>query len=156
MKSTIISMMIVLILMVVLPMIFLGDGDIASKFKLPDFGTSSRSAKLPSNIKTVTTDTTIQLYKWRDENGVMEFSNLPPEHGEAEQIELTPNLSTMQPVKIPVQEVTATNAAPVAELGNPYSPSGMKHMVEQANALKEMLNQQQADQQKALENINQR
>ena len=152
MKSTIISMLIVLILLVAVPMIFLGDNPVADRFNL-DFFKSSGSAgvKLPTTIKSVTTDKAVQMYKWRDEHGVLHFSNQPPPGGEAELIELAPNLSTMQAVKPRPQETAV--AAPETTPASPYTPGGMKDLLQQAGSMKELMDQQQVDQQKALDKI---
>ncbi len=156
MKSTIISMLVVLVLLVTLPMIFLGDHNIAGRFL--DFGKpAAKGVALPdAGIKTVTTDSVVQMYKWRDANGIMQFSNILPAHGEAELIQLTPNLSTIEAVKVPKKATTTATVTASPELGNPYTPGGMKQMVEQANALKGMMNQKQVEQQKVLDNITQR
>ncbi len=152
MKSTIISMLIVLILLVALPMIFLGDNPVADKFNLDFFKSSgSGGVKLPTTIKSVTTDKAVQMYKWRDEHGIMQFSSQPPPGGDAELIELAPNLSTMQAVKPRQPEAAA--AAQVSQPGNPYTPGGMKDLLKQAGSVKEMMDQQQVDQQKALDKI---
>lgn len=156
MKSTIISMLIVLILLVVLPMIFLGDfggeGTLAERFGFDFFRPKAASGvKLPSKISSVTTDKPVQMYKWRDEHGVVQFSSTPPTGIEAERMSLTPNLNTMQAVKPPKQEPKAAVAS--TEPSNPYTPGGMKKLLQQAGSVKQQMDQQQADQQKALDGI---
>ena len=82
MKSTIISMIIVLIVMVALPMIFLGDGNIASKLGFDGFGKKGSAAvKLPTNIKAAVTNERVEVYTWVDEHGIKQFSNTPPSDG---------------------------------------------------------------------------
>ncbi|MDT8451708.1 MAG: DUF4124 domain-containing protein [Gammaproteobacteria bacterium] len=84
MKSTIISMFIVLIVMIALPMFLFDNGDLAQKF---GFGNGAGSAemvedlraKAPKNIQQVVTDQPVEVYKWVDEHGVTQFSNRPPE-----------------------------------------------------------------------------
>lgn len=153
MKSTIISMLVVLVLLVVLPILFLGDKRLFDGISLdsPD-SSSGAGVQLSSRIENVSTDAPVAIYRWRDANGLLQFSNTEPEGVAAELLQLEPNLSSMDPVKArPVDNTAATVSAP--ETGNPYTPGGMKEMVEQANELKKVLSQQQADQQQAIENI---
>jgi hypothetical protein len=157
MKSTIISMLIILILMVALPMFFLGDNKIADTFGLHlgrPGASASGGVKLSSRIENVTTDTPVQIYRWRDEHGILQFSNTEPAGVPAEKLDLKPNLSSMDAVKPQPEEKQATASTATsssAEIGNPYSPGGMKQMIEQANELKKVISQQQADQAKTIE-----
>ena len=160
MKSTIISMLVVLVVLVALPMIFLGDNKVLDGIDL-DIGKPSASTgvKLSSRIETVSTDTPVQIYRWRDAQGVLQFSNtVPPEGVIAEQVRLEPNLTSMDPVA-PREDRAATTTvttSPSPETGNPYTPGGMKQLVDQAHEIKKVLSQQQADQQKAIEDISQK
>ncbi len=161
MKSTIISMLVVLVLMVALPMIFLGD------HKLPDLSGfhlarpgASGGVKLSSNISDVTTDKPVHIYRWRDAHGILQLSNTKPEGVNAQQVDLKPNLSSMDPVKPLPDDTFATtsskntaSAATSSELSNPYTPDGMKQLVEQTGELKKVLSQQQADQEKQIDQM---
>jgi hypothetical protein len=109
--------------------------------------------KLPTNIRTVTTDKTVQMYKWRDASGVMQFSSTPPPDGNAQIMQLTPNLSTMQAVKPRPEEEIASAPAASPMPASPYTPGGMKKLMDQAGAVKQLMEQQQAQQQKSLEQI---
>lgn len=158
MKSTIISMLIVLGLMVALPMIFLGD------HKLPDLSGlhfarpgASGGIKMSSEIADVTTDKPVHIYRWRDAHGILQLSNTKPKGVDAEEVELKPNLSSMDPVKPLPEDLTTTSGSgnPTSAttgpgLSNPYTPDGMKQLVEQAGELKKVLNQQQADQEQQI------
>jgi len=150
-------MVIVVILLVALPMIFLGDNSISEKFgfKMGKHATSS-GVKLSTGVKDVTTDTPVQIYRWRDEHGVLQFSNTPPVGVAAETLDLKPNLSSMDPVKPPPEEKqpdTAAAATSSGELGNPYTPGGMKQIIEQANELKKVISKQQEEQEKAIDQM---
>jgi hypothetical protein len=91
MKSTIISMIIVLMVMVALPIIFLGDGNYAQKLGFGGSGGGGKPARLPSNVQTVVTDKKVEVYSWTDANGIKQFSNTPPpEGGASEKIVLSP------------------------------------------------------------------
>ncbi|MCK5002088.1 MAG: DUF4124 domain-containing protein [Gammaproteobacteria bacterium] len=151
MKSTIISMFIVLILMIAVPMFLLSDADFAQKF---GFGGGSGDANAPKNIKKVVTDERVEVYKWVDEYGVMQFSNKPPlDDRDSEKIVLTPDINVIDAIEIP-EEVQEEAAKPgVFSLGSPYSPDGMKKMVDDSKEVKEQLNQRQAEQEKVLQDL---
>jgi len=154
MKSTIISMLIVLVLMVALPMIFLGNNRLSDGISL-DLGKprADSGVKLSSRIENVTTDAPVEIYRWRDEHGILQFSNTEPVGVSAEVLNLKPNLSSMDAVKPSPEEKEPSAAAATSssgELGNPYTPGGMKQIIDQANELKKVISQQQAEQEKAI------
>lgn len=157
MKSTIVSMLIVLVVLAVVPMIFMGDNDLMSGF----FGSgdgkesiASLKAKAPKNLSNVTTDKKVKVYKWVDENGVMQFSQTPPDlGGEHESMTLKPDTNLMKAFKAPEQEEQQAMAPKVFKTRSPYTPGGMKDMLNQTSDITDKLNQQQADQQKMLQEI---
>ena len=158
MKSTIISMFIVLIVMITVPMFLLGDGDFAQKFGFGGGGSGNEiedlRAKAPKNVKEVVTDKKVEIYKWVDEHGVTQFSNTPPfEGGESEKIVLSPDINVMDAIKIPEEEQKVAAKPEVFSLGSPYSPDGMKKMIDDSQDVKETLNQRQAEQEKILQDI---
>ena len=155
MKATIISMLLVLCLLVALPLYVFNDSDLMSDLFSGGGKDSiaSLKAKAPKNITTVVTDKEVKMYKWVDQYGVVQFSQTPPPDGGAAQaMTLSPELNTMQkPYMEPKPE-----AAPQAgnfEPGNPYSPKKMKQMLDQTNQLKDQLNQQMADRDKAMQEM---
>lgn len=157
MKSTIISMFIVLIVMITVPMFLFGDGDFAQKF---GFGggngnvTEDLRDKAPKNIKAVVTDKKVEIYKWVDEHGVTQFSNTPPfEGGESEKIVLSPDTNVIDAIKIPEKEQKEAGGPTVFSLASPYSPGGMKKMIDDSQDIKEKLNQRQAEQDKMLQDL---
>jgi hypothetical protein len=155
MKSTIISMFVVLIVMVALPMIFLGEGNFAEKLGFSGFGGKGGSpAKLPTNVKAAVTDKKVEVYTWVDENGIKQFSNTPPpEGGDSEKMVLSPNTNIMDPVNIPEEEVEVASRPRVYNLGNPYTPGGMKDVVDNTKDIKETMGQRQADQEKMMQDL---
>jgi hypothetical protein len=151
MKSTIITMFIVLILMIAVPMFLLSDDDFAQKF---GFGGGSVDANAPKNIKKVVTDERVEVYKWEDEYGVMQFSNKPPfEGGDSEMIVLTPDINVIDAIKIPEKEQEEAARPGVISLGSPYSPDGMKKMIDDSKEVTETLDQRQAEQEKVLQDL---
>lgn len=158
MKSTIISMIIVLILMIVVPLVLFGDNEISQKFGFSGLNEGNiiedLQDKAPKNIQTVVTDKKIEVYKWSDKHGVMQFSNEPPQDGsESEKMVLSPNTNVMEAIKITKKEPEKAAKPQVISLGSPYSPGGMKKMVDDSTNLQDQLNQRQADQDKMIQDL---
>ncbi len=158
MKSTIISMLIVLIILTVLPMLFFGDNDFLQKLGFEGLGDGKESiaslkAKAPKNLTNVTTDKQVKVYKWVDENGVTQFSQTPPRlGGEAESLTLKPNTNIMQAYKAPKREPKQASGPRIFKT-NPYTPGGMKDMLNETARVTEQMNQRQQEQNALLEQI---
>ena len=160
MKFKILSMLVILGMLSVMPMIYMGkvdpvallDGDFGGLFGNSGSEFAALKAKAPKNLTNAVTDEKVQVYKWRDENGVMQFSNTPPpDGGQAKQLELNPNHNLVKAVKVPVkEEVQPAQQAPAS---SPYSVKGMKKVMEDAKGIESMLQQRHEDQQKMLNNI---
>ena len=155
MKSTIISMVIVLCVLAVIPMFLIGDNNILDRFGLGAFNAAEAPPKLPKNITNVTTDEKVQVYRWRDEHGVMQFTNTPPpETREAELVELVPDTNIVKAIEVPEEEPVRKRSGPsVTTLGNPYTPGGMKDLLDATSSLTEDLSQKQMEQQKLMDQI---
>lgn len=156
MKLKIISMLIILGIMSVTPMIYTGKFNplamIDSGFSNGASEISKLKAKAPKNLTNAVTDEKVQVYKWRDENGVMQFSNTPPPTvSNAEQVTLNPNSNLVQAVKVPEKQAPEESAEVAAP--NPYSVKGMKKVMDDARGVEGMLQQRHEDQQKMLNNI---
>jgi hypothetical protein len=157
MKFKIFSMLVILAVLSIMPMIYMGKFDPAASIdSMLGSGTSEfkkLKAKVPKNLTSVVTDKKVQVYKWRDERGVMQFSNTPPaDGGQAERVELNPNKNIVDAVKIPVQE-SAEKEVAKAEAPNPYSPKGMKKVIDDARGIEQLLKQRDENQQKMLNNL---
>ncbi len=157
MKSTIISMLIVLVVMVALPMIFLGENNFAEKFGFSGFGKQSASnpaSTLPENVKPVVTDKKVEIYTWVNEQGIKQFSNTPPpQGGNSEKIVLSPDTNVIQGIKVPEEETEVAAGPKVLSVGNPYTPGGMKEVIDSASDIKETMGQRQAEQDKMLQQL---
>lgn len=156
MKFKILSMLVILGVLSVMPMIYMGKFDplslIDSGFSMPGSEFKKLQAKAPKNMSNVVTDKKVQVYKWRDENGVMQFSNTPPPAGgAAEQVVLDPNSNLMQAVKTPVEEVPEPTAE--TETPNPYSVKGMKKVMDDARGVEDLLQKRHQGQQQMLKDI---
>ena len=151
MKSTIISMIIVLCVLAIIPMFLIGDNNILDRFSLD----GAEAPKTPKGLTNVTTDEKVQVYKWRDKFGVMQFTNKPPpETSQAELVELTPNTNIVRAVEVPEDEPEKKRSGPkVITVGNPYTPGGMKDLLDTTSSLAEGMNQKQLDQQQLMDQI---
>ena len=123
---------------------------------LPSGGISS---VLPENINSVTTDTDVEVYKWRDENGVMHFGSAPPQYGGVvEKMNLKANQNIMDPVRVVAEEANVIvgqgdDTIKQVSVENPYSPEGMADLLNQTQGLADSLSKQQADHKKQLDDI---
>jgi hypothetical protein len=155
MKSTIISMIIVLCVLATIPMLLLNDSSPLAGFGLNVFSGSNDHAKAPKNLTSVTTDEKVQVYKWRDQYGVMQFTNTPPPQSQqAELVELTPNTNIIKAVEVPEEEPEQKRSGPnVMMTGNPYTPGGMKDLLDNTSSLATDMNQKQMEQQQLMEQI---
>ena len=154
MKFKILSMVIILAVLAVLPMIYMGKFDPMSFVDSGFSKTSSgfAASKAPENLSNVVTDEKVQVYKWRDENGVMQFSNAPPANvTNAEQLVLDPNSNLVQAVKTPEKE--EPKQVVQVESPNPYSVKGMKKVMDDARGVEDMLRQRHEEQQKMMNNL---
>jgi hypothetical protein len=152
MKSTIISMIFVLCVLAIIPMILLNDSSILAGFGLGGFSGADEHAKAPKNITSVTTDEKVQVYKWRDQYGVMQFTNTPPSQAqEFEIIELKPNTNIVKAVEVVEEEPDQKPGGPAVMMtGSPSTPGGMKDLLETTSSLAADMNQKQLEQQQQL------
>ena len=156
MKFLIFKMFITLGILISMSMIYMGKLDPSSFFdSIISGGTSefnALKAKAPKSLSSAVTDEKVQVYKWRDEHGVMQFTNTPPPVDKnAELVELDPNSNIIQAVKIPVAE--EPKAAVKTEKPNPYSVGGMKKTIDAAKNVEKMMKQRQEKQMEMLGNI---
>ena len=156
MKFKILSMLVILGFLSVIPMIYMGKFDplsfLESGFSAGGSEFDKLKAKAPKNLSNVVSDEKVQVYKWRDENGVMQFSNTPPlTGGVAEQVVLDPNSNLMQAVKVPEQEEPKPEAE--VETPSPYSVKGMKKVMDDARGVEELLQQRHEGQQQVLKDL---
>lgn len=155
MKSTIISMIIVLCVLAAIPMFLIGDNNILATFSKSGFGGENDKPRTPKNITNVTTDEKVQVYRWRDEHGIMQFTNTPPpESRQAEMVELRPDTNIVKAFEVPEQELERKAPRPrVTTVGNPYTPEGMKGLLDTTSTLAEDMGQMQMEQQQLMNQI---
>ena len=157
MKMKIFSMLIILGIMSVTPMIYMGKFNplefLGSGFSSGASKFENLKAKAPRNLANVVTDEKVQVYKWRDKNGVMQFGNTPPPSvRNAQLVELNPNSNVVKAVKVPVVEEKPV-ASSAVEQPSPYSVKGMKKVMDDAKGVEQMLQQSHDQRSKALNNL---
>jgi len=158
MKASIISMIIVLLLMIVVPLVFMGNDNLVRQMGFGAGGSSKKvdlKAIAPKNLTNVVTNEKVEIYKWRDQYGVVQFSNKPPEaNNNPELIVLSPNTNIIKAIEIPKEEKKEEKtAAPTGGVSNPYTPGGIKELIEQTAGLQKLMDGRNADQQKSLEKM---
>ncbi len=115
---------------------------------------SDEHAKAPKNLTSVTTDEKVQVYKWRDQYGVMQFTNTPPpQTRQAELIELTPNTNIVKSVEVPEEEPEQKPGGPSVMMTGTRTPGGMKDLLDTTSSLATDMNQKQIDQQQLMDQI---
>ncbi len=157
MKLKLIMMLFTLGVLSVVPLIMMGKFDpmafFDSGFSRGASEFSKLKAQAPKNLTSVVTDKRVQVYKWRDEHGVMQFSNVPPATDrDAEQVVLDPNSNLVQAVKVP-EKKEVPKAVVQTQRPNPYSVKGMKKVMDDAKGIEALLQKRQAQQQEALGNL---
>ena len=161
MKFKILSMLVILGFLSVMPMIYMGKFDPLSSIESGLSTGVSEFKKLkvtaPENLSNAVSDINdtsykkVQIYKWRDEHGVMQFGNTPPlTDAAAEQVVLRPG-NTMQAVKVPEEKILKPEAE--IESPNPYSVKGMKKVMDDARGVEELLQQRHEGQQQMLKDM---
>ena len=153
MKFKIFTMLVTLGILSVVPMIYMGKFDPMAFF---DSSLSKGVSEL-KNLKDMApsglgTDKKVQVYKWRDKNGVMQFSNTPPPTvTNAEPVLIDPNKNLVKAIKIPEKE----EPKEVAKTGspNPYSIKGMKKVMNDAKGVEALLQKRHEEQQKMMNNL---
>jgi hypothetical protein len=158
MKSKVFFMLLALGVMAITPMIYMGKFNplaiLGPGFSMKSSASQNLKASAPKNLSSVVTDEKVEVYKWRDENGVMQFSNTPPpSDSKAEKVVLDPNSNLMQAVKIPVKEAPEEKEVVQTKSQSPYSPKAMKKVMDDVKNVEKLMQQRQEKQQEALNNL---
>lgn len=157
MKSTIVSMFIILIIMIAVPLLYFGEGDFLQKIGLGDGGGNlleDLGVKAAEKRQSLLTEKEVEVYKWVDEHGVTQFSNSPPPEGvEPETIVLSRDTNVIGAITIPEKEPEVASKRQVYNVGSPYSPGGAKKIIDTASDLQETVNQRKAEQDAAMKSM---
>lgn len=171
MKSSIFGMLFILIALTVGPLIYFNGGD---KY-LDKWLSSPAKPKLELNrdvvYAPVTTDEKVEIFKWKDENGVWQFGSTPPPGQQGvESMMLQPNVNVMKPVEVPEKEQATQSGSRVVRLNdiepkrktgkdddsfgiskdsleNPYAPESVSELLDTTKNLQGVLNNRQQLQQ---------
>ncbi len=157
MKFKIFTMLLTLGALSVLPMIYMGKFDpmafFDSSVSKGASGLKNLQAKVPADISSIGTDKKVQVYKWRDKNGIMQFSNTPPTTvTNAESMLINPNNNLVQAIKVPEKE-EPKKVAKAESPSSPYSVKGMKKVMNDAKGVEQMLQKRHEEQQKMMNNL---
>lgn len=141
--------------MMIIPLWFLDTGGFMKGLGSDSPGNSvNLKEKTPKNVQTVVTDKEVVIYKWRDEHGVMQFSSISPvEVNEVERVVLSPDMNVLDAFKIPEKEEKVVKKPNVISLGSPYSPEGIKDIINDSLNVQEQMTEQQAEQEKMMEEL---
>ena len=155
MKFKILSMLITLGVLAVMPMIYMGAFEPMAFFSSGVQDSVSEFNKLKANAAngfgSVVGNEKVQVYKWRDKNGVMQFSHVPPVTGGfAEKVELDTSTNIVQAIKVPKVEKEQPKEVAQIETPNPYSVKGAKKVLQDAKGIEAMLQKRHEEQQKML------
>ena len=157
MKFKIFSLLVILGIISVMPLIYMGKLDpmaIIETAPRLDIGFKKIQEKVSENISNVVSDEKVQVYKWRDQNGVMQFSSEPPSTtADVERVVLDPDINVIQAVNLPEQDSVEEKKVAITETPNPYSIKGMKKVMDDAKGLEQVLQQRDEEQQKILDGL---
>ena len=149
MKSKIFFLLLTLVVMAITPMIYMGKFNplaiLGPGFSMEASAHKNLKASAPKNMSSVVTDEKVEVYKWRDKNGVMQFSNTPPpSDSNVEKVVLDPNSNLMQAVKIPVKE--EPKEVVQTQPQTPYSQKAMKKVMDDVKNVEKLMQQRQEKQ----------
>lgn len=97
-----------------------------------------------------TIDVTSKVYRWKGPDGTLHFSDKPPGDGRRFQaLDVDPDANLIRGLGGSGKEKQAAANVPVP--ANPYHPDSIKRLFDQAEAVKETLDQRYREQQKLLE-----
>ncbi len=96
----------------------------------------------------------VTIYQWTDAEGVTHYGSAPPTNqGAYEKKEIRANTNVIQAHKTQEEAAEDEQRPRVAKIGNPYSPEGIKDMIETTKDLQQQLNERAADQEKIMQDL---
>ena len=171
MKMLVFKMVFVVVIMLAVPYYIMGGGKMPA-FLGGMFDQAVKKPKLPENISSVVTDKDVTVYKWVDDQGRTHFSGIKPVNQNAETRHLRSDTNVMQAVKIPQAEDNENKSfgglislskmdknkknqkgdgkVEPYQVENPYTPEGMKNLIQGAQNVQGLINQRSEAQQKAI------
>lgn len=154
MKKLFVKLVILVGILLTVPYYMLGGAGLPDFLK--DLLPSQKPQKMavPENLSSVVTDKEVTVYKWVDEQGHVNFSSTPPIGKQAEVKQLSPETNVLQAIKLPEKEEEQEAGPRVTKVGeglhNPYTKEGVEKLIDDAQNVKDMLNQRNDMQQEML------
>ncbi|MBQ60897.1 MAG: hypothetical protein CMQ19_02365 [Gammaproteobacteria bacterium] len=105
---------------------------------------SSPSDLLPKELELPEEPLVTKIYKWKDENGVWQFSNSPVDESGAEVLELDGQINTVQAFVAPVQEEKKKKPAVIPGVST-VSPQQAGGLMDTVKNLQETIDQRKSD-----------
>lgn len=122
-------------------------------FQLPDI-TKKASDSLSDVSDAVVEPEEVTVYQWTDEHGVTHFGGTPPTgQGAYEKKEIRANANVLQRVKTPQEEEEEKQASQVSKVGNPYTPEGVKSLMDEAKDIQKQMDERKSATDEILNNL---
>ena len=117
----------------------------APSFSLPDIPLPELSNKMSASEAETTMGKSNVIYQWRDEKGELNFTTTAPPKGIVfTEKAYDPNMNLIQSVRVKTEqaeEVLEQSAKKkAADIGNPYSPTKVEKLMEDAQNIEKLLN----------------
>lgn len=118
----------------------------APKMKVPDIGIPDLNNAVKRDEKSSYDEGTV--FKWKDKDGVWQFSSKPPKDSQFTSTKYDNNLNVIKPVKTKRSENNTNGLSNeqkkpkpkgVADLGSAYSPENVEKLFDDANNLENVL-----------------
>lgn len=161
MKFKIAVLLIILGILSVTPLIYMGKLDpmafIDSALDA-DINLGDMDAIVPEKISGAMSNAVsgekVQVYKWRDKDGVIQFGSQPPlSVNNAEHLELNTSTNVVKAIKVPEKKSEITQAEVKTDIKSPYSIKGMKKVMDDAKGVEKLLQDRHEAQQKMLNDL---
>ncbi|HEY9052157.1 MAG TPA: DUF4124 domain-containing protein [Gammaproteobacteria bacterium] len=166
MKKLLFKVVVLVGILLTVPYYILGGGT------MPDFlknmmGGQAEKPALPGDLSSVTTDKKVTVFKCKDKNGQVQFSDVPC--GDGETIHLRPDTNIVKAVKVPEKEEEEEGGSGLISLGgkkdkdgdgsgdgeltNPYSPEGVQKIMKDAQKAAETMNKRNQEAAKVMDRM---
>ncbi|MCW9013447.1 MAG: DUF4124 domain-containing protein [Gammaproteobacteria bacterium] len=101
------------------------------------------------------TDKNVTVYQWVDEHGQKHFSSTPPVgQAQVDTVKLSPDANVVKAIRVPEEEEEAKRGSQVTSVRkNPYSPEGVRDLMQDTKDVSNMMNERAAEQQKILDSL---
>ena len=107
-----------------------------------------------SGIGNALVDEEVTVYKWVDDKGVTHFGGNPPTgQGAYNKQEIRTNTNIVNAHKIQEEEEKKPARGRVTQVGNLYTPEGIKDLMDDAKNTSQEMNDRMLEQQKVLDNL---